>query len=220
MSTAENSFPSCQLSLTGCFPPCCGGNATEFTIELQTDNHIYTSSYDTNNGSCTHLTIPYYKELQDVIYNATAMEAGNFHLMFELTKPNGLYCLLANFSYNDPSTLLCKTHCCKAIPLPSKLRSTLAMIDTPCRSVMFEISFANGSQRVVGDVDATLGGASCTTSSRLQSEGIIAVSCPVDPYAVYQELVMSTSTLGQDCPDLNISDYHHVMISKDISSNT
>ena len=193
---SANSFPTCQLLLEGCFPPCCGkGNVGDTHALFIFDDHCsFNTTYHTNGTNCSRLLVPFHTMLQEAILNATS---SSLQLWIGFNTDND-----HAFNYTASlENLLCETH--HSIPLPGNLTTAISMIDNPCTSVHFVISYSNECYLFPDSVHVWLGYIACNTTVNLSYHELV-VNCSVTPFVDLRNLTVYVSQFSPALPHLEI----------------
>ena len=197
-SMVGNSFDTCGLIFAGCFPPCCGGNDSAFSMSLYTESGLnYTITYNTSSVNCSKLFVPYQTELQDAVYRD---RGGMFQAEVIIPLPGASQQFVANITHKNASDLLCKTQCSIVLPLPEELQSLLNTVEF-CYSLKFITNIANTTLLVPDSATGALGGVPCEISTEQTANSLVVDNCMAGPYASVQELRISSSTFSPVCPE-------------------
>lgn len=192
------SFDTCGLNLTGCFPPCCGGNVSMFSLSLYTGSGLnHSITYNTSNTTCSRVFVPYWPELQDTMLQDRGKM---FHAAVMAALPGTSWYFVANISSKNTSDLLCKTQCSNSLILPLNLKSFLFSSEF-CYRLKFIITFPNTTLLVPDSVNASLGGVPCQSSTVQANNSIIIQNCVAGPYSSVYALNISTATFSTSCPE-------------------
>ena len=197
--------------LEGYFPPCCGKSTPSpslgntHTLFISANNVSFNATYHSNGTNCSKILVPYQNELHNAILDAAN---GSLQLRIEFTDGYTL-----NYTANA-ADLLCYTIC--NIPLPVELVSAISMVDSPCMSVNFVISYSNESLLIpANSTHISLGDIFCYTSINQTVHELVA-NCSVTPFADIRNLTVYTSSnLLPTCRDLKIANHSKMEAGKD-----